>query len=255
VLDVGTGTGIVALEAARRIEPNARIVGIDLSDGLLGSARRKNQFGQRVSFLKMDAENVGLKTGSFDAVLSLFALLHFPDPGRALGEMFRVLRPGGVATIAFGSGPPWLSLTGVRHRIERIPDVMQLALGRLLIGPGFLDRLLRNMYPADSGGEESELARRSHVRGPHVVPLMHAAGFSAVSSYWRGYQYSFDDPERFWVLQRVYSSFSRKRLAALSAADRDAAKRAFMERCNRVLARRGRLVYPYAVMFVSGRKA
>jgi hypothetical protein len=83
---------------------------------------------------------------------------------------------------------------------------------------------------------------------------MRTVGFIASISHWDGYEHTFDDPERFWLLQRVYSSISRKRLSTLSDADREAVKSAFLERCHRVLARGGRLVYPYAALFVCGRK-
>ncbi len=251
VLDVGTGTGIVAIEASRRLGPGAKVFGVDLSDGLLSSARKKTD---RIVLARMDAEKLAFKDESFDTVLSLYALLHFPNPEVALGEMFRVLRHGGRAMIAIGSGPPWLSVQGIRHRIERLPDLVQLARGQLLIAPGFLDRLIREKYPSNGGEEETELARHSTVRGSQVLSLMRRVGFAAVMSYWQGYQYNFEDPERFWLVQRVYSSFSRKRLNALSAADQNAIKREFLDRANRVLERGGRLVYPYAAFFVSGRK-
>jgi ubiquinone/menaquinone biosynthesis C-methylase UbiE len=254
VLDVGTGTGIIAIEAARRSGPNTQIVGIDLSAGLLKSARRKTSSDPRVRLLRMDAETLGLTDNSFDAVLSLFALLHFPNPQRALDGILRALRPGGSATIAFGSAPPWLSAPGLRHRIRRIPDLVQIVRGRLLFGPRFLDQLLMKMHPSAEGGEETNLARHSSIRGPRVRSLMQSSGFTEIRTWWRAYEYEFSDPERFWLLQRVYSSFSRKRLSALSEGERAEVKRVFLERCAEVTAQGGRMVYPYAVSFISGRK-
>lgn len=87
VLDVGSGTGIVALRAAGTMGPSGRVVGIDLSDGMLEVARqnaREQGLADCVEFRKMDAESLDCQNGSFDAVVSLFALRHFPHPEMAL---------------------------------------------------------------------------------------------------------------------------------------------------------------------------
>src|SRR5262249_55210963 len=113
VLDIGTGTGVVALEAANAIGSQGRCVGIDLSEKMLTSARanaRRANLAERIEFKAMDAETLQFAPDSFDVVLSLFALLHFPNPAVALKEMFRVLKPGGTLVVAVGSAPPWLSL-------------------------------------------------------------------------------------------------------------------------------------------------
>ena len=60
--------------------------------------------GEVVTFRLSDAEQLEFPDQSFDVVLSLYALFHFPEPLRALGEMYRVLRPGGHVVIGVGSG-------------------------------------------------------------------------------------------------------------------------------------------------------
>ena len=248
ILDAGAGTGIAAIEAARRT--GAQVWGIDLSDGLLRRARQKSASAR---FLKMDAEALAFKSDSFDAALSVYALLHFPNPERALAEMFRVLRPGGAAVIAVGSAPPW-SRQGLLHRVSRAPDVWRLARGRLLLAPGFLDDLLNRMFPQGAGAEETGLARRSKIRAGDVLSMMGQAGFTALGSHWEGYRETFADAEQFWLLQRTYSSIARKRLGALPEGDRQAVKRAFLGRCACVQSQGGLLIYPHAAFFARGRK-
>src|SRR6266404_5878341 len=127
VLDVGAGTGVVAFRAAEAVGAAGRIVGIDLCTGMLTRARDKavqGGFSARVDFRRMDAEALALQEQSFDSVLSLFALLHFPHPLQALQEMFRVLKPEGTLVIAVGSGPPWLSGRGLWHRVKQVREVI-----------------------------------------------------------------------------------------------------------------------------------
>ena len=72
VLDVGTGTGVVALEVVNAIGEQGYVTGIDLSDGMLSVAREKalqKGLEGRVEYLKMDAENLKFSDNSFDATL------------------------------------------------------------------------------------------------------------------------------------------------------------------------------------------
>src|SRR5439155_20750357 len=86
ILDVGTGTGIVALNASRAV-PKGGVTGVDLSQGMLAVARQNAaRYGANgeLQFARMDAEALRFGDQSFDVVLSLFALLHFPNPSKAL---------------------------------------------------------------------------------------------------------------------------------------------------------------------------
>ena len=102
LLDVGTGTGTLALAALERW-PGIRVTGIDPSGGMLevasaiaaerlpGAAQRR--FRRRVA----PADRMPFKDGAFDAVMSSFVLQLVPSRAAALREIHRVLRPGGVA--------------------------------------------------------------------------------------------------------------------------------------------------------------
>lgn len=94
VLDVATGTGKVALEAARLVGLKGWVIGIDLSEGMLAQARRKTG-ALPVEFRQMDAENLEFEDATFDVVLCGFCVWFLPDIVRGVREMHRVLRPGG----------------------------------------------------------------------------------------------------------------------------------------------------------------
>jgi ubiquinone/menaquinone biosynthesis C-methylase UbiE len=257
VLDVGTGTGIVALRAAERLGPQGRVVGIDLSDGMLSVAQAnaaRAGLSDRAVFRKMDAEALQLDDGSFDVVLSLFALLHFPRPLTALREMSRVLRPGGRLVVAVGSRPPWLSSGGVLHRIGLLPELLLRLQGKRLLAPAFLDALVREHLPESDMAEESPLARQGANRTRSVPALVRGAGFTGVRSDWEGHQVFIDTPEEFWTLQRTLSSIARKRLSAAPPENVDRLREKFLSICRRVESRGGRLVYPFAALFVMARR-
>ena len=106
VLDVGTGRGAVLFPAAERVGPGGSVVGIDLAEGMV--ARTREEIERRglthVGVRQMDAERLEFPDGAFDRVLCSFAVFFFPDLERVLGEMRRVLRPGGVVGFAFTRG-------------------------------------------------------------------------------------------------------------------------------------------------------
>lgn len=104
VLDVGCGTGVVAVTAARA---GAIVKGVDLTPELLVRARENAQIANvNVEWTEADAEQLPYGDGEFDAVLSQYAHMFAPRPEVAVREMLRVLRVGG--TIAFSTWPPEL---------------------------------------------------------------------------------------------------------------------------------------------------
>jgi SAM-dependent methyltransferase len=92
VLDVACGTGVVAREAARRVGPGGKVVGLDANPGMLTVAAR---LAPSLSWQQGDAHELPFEAGSFDVVVSQFGLMFFADRVRALREMLRVVAPGG----------------------------------------------------------------------------------------------------------------------------------------------------------------
>ena len=112
-LDVGCGTGDMGIEILRR-QGGAKVVGIDLAEGMLDIARGKVAaagLGGDVSFRIGDAERQAFDEGSFDGVVSAFCIRNVAHRALALEEMGRVIRPGGRAVI--------LELTRPRGRALR----------------------------------------------------------------------------------------------------------------------------------------
>jgi SAM-dependent methyltransferase len=107
VLDVGTGPGLVAREAAGR---GAEPVGLDFSEQMLSEARRLHP---GLEFRSGSAEALPFDDGEFDAVVGNFVLHHSGDPGRVLEEAFRVLRPGGRMAFTVWADPTKLEAFGL----------------------------------------------------------------------------------------------------------------------------------------------
>ena len=104
VLDVGCGTGVVAVTAARR---GAQVKALDLSPVLIERARwNADTAGVAIEFTEGDAEALPYPDASFDIVLSQYGHMFAPRPEVAVSEMLRVLKPGG--RIAFSTWPPEL---------------------------------------------------------------------------------------------------------------------------------------------------
>ena len=98
VLDVATGTGHVAIAAARRF---CEVTGIDYVPALLATAeRRAAAEGLTVEFADADAERLPFPDGTFDTVLSSIGVMFTADHTRAAAELLRVCRPGGRLGIA-----------------------------------------------------------------------------------------------------------------------------------------------------------
>jgi ubiquinone/menaquinone biosynthesis C-methylase UbiE len=96
VLDVAAGRGAVLFAAAEQVGSSGEVVGIDLSDGMAQQANAEaERLGLAARVRVGDAEALVFPDAAFDRVVCGFGVMFFPDRQRALGEMRRVLRPGG----------------------------------------------------------------------------------------------------------------------------------------------------------------
>jgi demethylmenaquinone methyltransferase/2-methoxy-6-polyprenyl-1,4-benzoquinol methylase len=105
VLDIATGTGELAFEAARYA---SLVVGADFSAEMLTLAKEKaeRRGAERVHLVLCDALNLCFSDGCFDAVFVAFGLRNFADPERALRELVRVVRRGGRVVVLEFTLPP-----------------------------------------------------------------------------------------------------------------------------------------------------
>jgi demethylmenaquinone methyltransferase/2-methoxy-6-polyprenyl-1,4-benzoquinol methylase len=124
VLDVATGTGLVALELAER---GASVVGLDQSDGMLAVARER--LGGRVTFVRGEAERLPFADGEFDALTFTYLLRYVDDRAATMRELARVVKRGGrIGMLEFGvpAAPPLRALWRVHTRVG-LPLIGRLA--------------------------------------------------------------------------------------------------------------------------------
>lgn len=149
VLDVATGTGLVAAELLTRCQ--CEVVAIDQSPQMLAAARRRfcgRPDASRVELLLGEAEHLPFEDASFDALSFTYLLRYVEDPPATMRELARVVRPGGrVASVEFGVP----QLAAARGAWRLYTDLALPALGAVFspawgrVG-GFLGPSIRGFY-------------------------------------------------------------------------------------------------------------
>jgi SAM-dependent methyltransferase len=153
VLDVACGTGVLAAEAARRAGPTGSVTGLDLSPEMLAVAARLHP---TVRWQQGSGDALPFPDQSFDAVVSQFGLMFFPDQVAGLREMWRVLVPGGRLAVAVWASladtPAYAAETDLIERMAgkaagdalRAPFVLgdPVRLAELCAAAGFTDALV-----------------------------------------------------------------------------------------------------------------
>ena len=141
VLDVGCGPGHATIRLARET-PSAAVVGVDFSAKQIAAARRlmAAEALANCRFLEADAMDLPFEDGSFDVVMSLASLKHWPDKERGLREIHRVLTRGGYAVVAEADS---------EARADDIDRFSRLFIGRTIF-EGVIRRFLRQVVVRES---------------------------------------------------------------------------------------------------------
>jgi ubiquinone/menaquinone biosynthesis C-methylase UbiE len=166
ILEVGCGLGDDAAALAKRVAPGGSVVAIDGSQAMIDAARERHRDVAGLSFDVADAAHLPFDDASFDACRIDRVLQHIDDPARAIAEMVRVLRRGGVVvafdndweTLTVDSADRALTRTILNAWCDRFPSGW---IGRRLVSL-FLQADLRNVvtYPKTLVLRELDMADR-----------------------------------------------------------------------------------------------
>ncbi len=173
VLDVGSGTGAVAL-AVLQDAPASRVVGIDPSPAYVAHARTRVGSGH-ATFEEGDAQRLRFPDGSFDVTLALLVVNFIPDREAAVREMARVTRPGGVVAAAV-----W----DYGDRMEMLRAFWDEAVA---LDPATEPKDERHM-PTCRPGELAALWRGQGLLDVREEPLVIPLTFSSFEDFWSPFQ-------------------------------------------------------------------
>lgn len=117
ILDMATGTGLVAIKAAQKVGDKGYVTGIDMSPGMLDQAKLKAEAArlQNIELIEADVESINFSDSSFDAIFCCEAIFWLSDISASLQTWYRWLKPGGF--VAFTCPPETAYLASVYTRI------------------------------------------------------------------------------------------------------------------------------------------
>jgi demethylmenaquinone methyltransferase/2-methoxy-6-polyprenyl-1,4-benzoquinol methylase len=178
VLDVATGTGLVACELVRR--GGCSVVALDQSEAMLaGAAARRSalpELGSRIELMQGEAEHLPFADGHFDALTFTYLLRYVDDRGATMRELTRVVKPGGrIGMVEFGVPPAGPLRLGWRlHTRVGLPLLGRLVSPAWLEVGRFLGPNIEQFHAAEP--DLAELWRRSGIEHVRVRSMSFGAG-------------------------------------------------------------------------------
>ncbi len=168
VLDVATGTGLVALELVRR--GDCEVIGLDQSEEMLAGARERLAtdpvLADHVTLVRGEAERLPFADGEFDALTFTYLLRYVDDRAATMAELARVIRPGGRIGM-------------VEFAVPDLPPLRALWRGHTRIGLPLLGRLVSSPW-FEVGRFLGPSIEELHAREPDMAALWRGAGIGGV---------------------------------------------------------------------------
>lgn len=229
ILDVATGTGVVALAAAQAVGQEGRVLAIDLAEAMLDRLQEKiDKFGIRnIDLHVMDASSLDFRRGYFDHVACSFGIFFLPDMLLALNEWIRVLKPGGsILFTCFG-----------KESFQPMADL-------------FMKQFAA--YNALASDQNRTIAARRLAEADQCHRLLAEAGLGNVSVQAEQLGYHLKDETLWWDV--VWNSGFRGLAEIIPASQKDAFKTEHLAEVRRLVTDKG-LWLNVEVMFAMGTKA
>ena len=216
-LEVGCGTGALSATILARCNPK-NLISIDPSEGFLGKARA-TVTDERAEFRVGDAQALSQETASRDVVVSALVLNFVPDRQKALAEMKRVVRPGGVVGFYVWDYPG--------GGVEFMRAFWNAATA---LDPGALDLTEDSRFPFCTPDQLSDLASSAGLASVVCVPIEAPTVFRDFDDYWRpftlgagpapGYCMSLDADARQRLKEKLQDSLPRRDDGSIHLATR-----------------------------------
>jgi ubiquinone/menaquinone biosynthesis C-methylase UbiE len=199
VLDVATGPGWVAAQAAER---GASVIGVDVAESMIARARRAHA---DVEFRQADAHELPFADSSFDAVVGNLAVMHLSRPENAMAEFARVLHPGGRLALTAWARPSEARFVGLF--VDAVAEARATPPADLPQGPDF--------FRFSDDQEFADALHRQDLDSPAVSVIRFVQRFASADELWDGMLHATvrvaaligNQPEE--VRQRIRAAFDR----------------------------------------------